>query len=116
MKRPLPVATCLHCGCEFVKHDRVKARRYCSRECSNSGRWKNTARRAAHKDAVPDTAVPDTTAPDTDYPGTEWGPLPPALLVKVAAHVLAAEYAAWAAQQKARAPAPAGAIVPQTRR
>ena len=103
MKRPLPVATCLHCGCEFVKHDRVKARRYCSHECSNSGRWKNAARRAAPKDAVPDTADTAADYPDTaaDYPGTEWGPLPPTLLIRIAAHVLAAEYAAWAVQRKA---------------
>ncbi|MGB4804661.1 MAG: hypothetical protein WBV59_18570 [Anaerolineae bacterium] len=67
---------------------------YCSRECS-----KNAARRAAPKDAVPDTA-----ASGADYPGTEWGPLPPTLLIRVAAHVLAAEYAAWAAQQKAITP------------
>lgn len=85
MKRPPAVATCLHCGREFVKRDADKQPRYCSRACSNS--------RRSRSQRVTDEA-------GADYPGVEWGPLPPALLVRVAARVLAVEYAAWAAKQK----------------
>ena len=93
MKRPPATSICRHCGQEFVKRDRSRGHRYCSIPCSNSGRSQKTPRLA-----VPD---PDDAGRDTaDYPGTEWGPLPPTLLIRVAAHILAAEYAAWAVQQK----------------
>ena len=40
-------------------------------------------------------------AADTaDSLGAEWAPLPPALLIKIAAHVLAREYVAWASQRQ----------------
>ena len=91
MRQP-KVIFCQHCGKKFTPHDQKKNRKYCSHACSNSARSRHIA----------DKAVPDTADHDTaDYPGTEWGPLPPALLIKVAARVLAAEFAAWAVQQKA---------------
>lgn len=46
----------------------------------------------------PGQALP--AADDADYPGSEWAPLPPALLIKIAAHVLAREYVAWASQRQ----------------
>ena len=93
--RPPKVIICQHCGKKFTPHDQKKTRKYCSNACSNSGRSRH----------VPDRAVPDTADTDTaDYPGTEWGPLPPTLLIRIAAHVLAAEYAAWAVQRKAITP------------
>ena len=92
--RPPKVINCQHCGKKFTPHDQKKVRKYCSNACSNSGRSRH----------VRDKAVPDTAASGADYPGTEWGPLPPALLIKVAAHVGGVEYAAWAVQQKAITP------------
>ena len=88
MKRQPVIATCAHCGSEFTKRYQAEPRSCCSRACGNKAR---------RRQPTPDSAARGPSA----YPGAEWGPLPPALLIRVAAHVLAIEYVAWAAQRKA---------------
>lgn len=78
MRRPPAIATCAYCGCEFNKRYESQSRRYCSQSCANRGRSR------AHRTAA----------------NVNPAPMPPTLLNRVAAHVLAREYQAWVANRK----------------
>ena len=91
--------TCGRCRQKFQRRPGEAGEAFCP-----SCRTTDRRRRRTHpaRDQQRRAQPAQRRADNHDYPGSEWGPLPPTLLNKVAAHVLAREYQTWAAQRKAQ--------------
>lgn len=89
--------TCGRCRQKWQRLPGEAGEAFCP-SCRTTDRRRTHGARNADKHGQ---AQPAQRADTADYPGAEWAPLPPALLIKISAHVLAREYVAWAANRKA---------------